>query len=277
MIASLPMYDLAEARCHTEALWRHLAGHLRHEGIADVPDHLSASENAPAHWRDPKLLLSQTCGYPLVYDLRDFVRPVAVPVYDVPGCGPGGAYASAIIVPAASPVRSITDLDGARAAINGADSLSGHLLLAASLERHPSPGRAIGEVAVSGAHVASMALVGDGLADVAAIDCVTLALVRRYRRDLGEGVRVIATSAPAPGLPLITTARRSGREVAAMRRALQRLAADAAAASTLKALFIAGFRNVSAARYKRVEALRRRTGLFPLVATPGTTAQGTTT
>ena len=60
--------------------------------------------------------------------------------------------------------------------------------------------------------VASLTAVADGSADLAAIDCVTFALLERVAPDLVEKVRVLASSEPAPALPYITSARRPAVE-----------------------------------------------------------------
>ena len=66
-------------------------------------------------WRAPDLLLSQTCGYPLVTALQSDVRVLAVPEFELPGCA-GPSYCSAILVPQEG-ARSLEDLRGTVAAI----------------------------------------------------------------------------------------------------------------------------------------------------------------
>ena len=69
-IASLPMYDFAELRVHTDLLWTAIAAKMRSAGVDDVPDDLTRPEGVLVdHWRRTELLFSQTCGYPLVRDL----------------------------------------------------------------------------------------------------------------------------------------------------------------------------------------------------------------
>ena len=68
-IANLPMYDLPEIRHATDDWWSGLARAFRRAGISDVPDRLDRERAMPEVWRDPGLVLSQACGYPLLHDL----------------------------------------------------------------------------------------------------------------------------------------------------------------------------------------------------------------
>lgn len=85
-LASLPMYCEPEVRAVTERWWAGLAGHLRTQGVHEVPDALTWPDDYHGHWRAPGLLFSQTCGYPFVNVLGRAVKLVATPSYDAPGC-----------------------------------------------------------------------------------------------------------------------------------------------------------------------------------------------
>src|SRR5215216_8142633 len=76
MVASLPMYDLPEIEQATNTWWRGLAKAFRREGIADVPDNLWRCASFREVWTRDDLLLSQTCGYPLMHELRGKVTLV---------------------------------------------------------------------------------------------------------------------------------------------------------------------------------------------------------
>ena len=56
-------------------------------------------------------------------------------------------------------------------------------------------------IMVTGSHEASVAAVAEGLADLAAIDCVSFALLERGRPELIERVAVVAESPRSPSLP----------------------------------------------------------------------------
>ncbi|MDB5820445.1 MAG: hypothetical protein JWQ11_4085, partial [Rhizobacter sp.] len=78
-------------------------------------------------------------------------------------------------------------------------------------------------------------------ADLAAIDCITLAGLRRHAPHLLEGLTVIDHTGPAPGLPLVTSRHTSPSELAALRRALDTVSHDPLLADMREALFIGSF------------------------------------
>ena len=165
------MYDLPEIRAANEGLWAAIAAQLRQAGVS-APASLCRPQALARHWSDPALLLSQSCGYPLLR-LPPHVQVVATPRYRAEGCE-GAAYRSALIVRVDDPAATLGDLRDRRCAINGTDSNSGMNLLRAAVAPWARGGRFFGRVEVSGSHLESLARVGDGRADIAAIDCVTL-------------------------------------------------------------------------------------------------------
>ena len=65
-LASLPMY--VSNRDAVTQLWAAVAAQLREQGLANTPQALTWPTDLHAHWLNPDLLLSQTCGYPLMDD-----------------------------------------------------------------------------------------------------------------------------------------------------------------------------------------------------------------
>jgi ABC-type phosphate/phosphonate transport system substrate-binding protein len=254
-IASLPQYDLPELRGATDAWWAGLARHLRDAGVTDVPDGLARFTESEASWRDPDLLLTQTCGYPLMTELSDILVPVAAPVYACPGCD-GPRYRSMIIVPENSPGSSFADLRGMRAAVNNHNSHSGMNILRHSAAPLAENGRFFSEVQMTGGHLASTEAVQQGRADVAAIDCVTYALLQRNRPDALVGLRVLMLTDPAPSLPYAMRADRAPDERARVRAALMAAATDPQLADVRGALLIAGFELADLETYRPMLAMR---------------------
>src|SRR5271170_5674240 len=64
-IAALPMYDYPELAKAHDALWTAVADRLTSAGLREVPRHLTRGVSHLDIWRDPRLLLSQACEYPL--------------------------------------------------------------------------------------------------------------------------------------------------------------------------------------------------------------------
>ncbi|QDL91399.1 hypothetical protein FDP22_06135 [Paroceanicella profunda] len=226
MIAALPMYDWPEIRPATDAFWNRMRERLARDGIF-TPERLSRELTAAESWAHPDLLLGQTCGWPLTHGLAGHAVPVARPIHDLPGCG-DGVYRSAVIV------RSGEDrpLHTLRAAVNGADSLSGHHALRRWFAR-----RSIALVPhlVTGAHRASVIAVREGKADIAAIDAVSWELARRHEDT--RGLERLGWTEEAPALPFITA---PGGPTAALARALARPGPEIAAALGLIGILPAG-------------------------------------
>jgi ABC-type phosphate/phosphonate transport system substrate-binding protein len=254
MRAGLPMYDLPEMRAAIDAFWAGLAGHLRATGIAGVPLRIEHPVDYATHWLAPDLLFSQTCGYPLRHRLRGRVRYVATPSYAVEGCG-RGTYRSVILVRADAAVRDLEDLRGARAAFNDRQSQSGMNALRASVAPLSRNGRFFDRVIRSGRHEASIRAVADGEADVATVDCVTWACLRRYRPASVERVRVLGMTAEMPALPFIAAHSVSAESIRQMRAALARTIADPALARVREALFLSDIVVLPANAYLAIDRM----------------------
>lgn len=177
-----------------------------------------------AFWRRDDLLLSQTCGYPLVHGLAPHVRLIGTPRFAVSGCH-RQTYRSAIVVRATDGPTTIEACRGLRAACNGPDSHSGMNALRHVVAPLAREGHFFGDVLQTGSHLASLAAVGDGRADVAAIDCVTLAFAAEHHPALVAGIRRIGVTRAVPGLPFIASRRARtplvGQVRAALREALR--------------------------------------------------------
>ena len=253
-VVSLPMYDLPELRGATDAWWRGLVRAFRCEGIADVPDSVDRRQAYQDVWLAPDLLFSQTCGYPLTHALAGRVELVATPCYGAEGCE-GPDYCSFVIVEADSAARAIEDLRGARCAINGLDSQSGCNALRSLVATASKGGRFFRSVAITGGHQASLALVAAGQADVAAIDCVTHALLARHRPQALAGTRVLCRTASAPGLPYVTRASAGADLLQRLRAGLERAFADPQVSEARSALLLDGAAVLPLAAYDRIGEL----------------------
>lgn len=246
MFAALPMYDPPELHHAVDALWAAIADRLRANGLGEIPQRLTRTEDLKTLWLKDGLLLGQTCGYPLVTELAGRVQVVATPVYRAEGCE-GAFYRSAIVVACGSSAGHLGDLRGARCAINDWTSNSGMNLLRAKIAPLAEKGRFFGEIVESGSHRQSLTLIAGGAADVAAIDCVTLALLRQVDPALVAAVRILDWTALSPSLPFITGL---DTDPALLRAAL----ADPALAEIRQALLIEGFDQVG---YESILDLQR--------------------
>lgn len=235
--------------------WAGLREHMRDAGLIDVPDALCHPVDLPAHWRRPDLLLSQTCGFPMMTSLAGQVRYVATPRYRAFGCD-GPFYSSAVVVRAGDHAESLADLAGRRVAFNAPDSQSGTNALRAMIAPLASGRSFFAEAIETGAHRASVAAVCAGRADVAAIDAVTWALLGRDQRDEVEGLRVLAFTCKAPGLPLVTALSTSPADLGRLRHAMAQACADKALAACLAELLIDGFEVLPPEAYEGILQMR---------------------
>src|SRR3954451_6940994 len=255
MIAALPMYDLPEIQEANDKLWRSVARRLRACGVAGVPASLSRDmPDLSALWRDPRLLLAQTCGYPLVTGLGRAVRLVAVPIYDFPGCT-GWKHRSFIIAAAAAQARPLAGFRGTVCAVNGFDSNSGMNLLRAAVAPLAEGAPFFAGILETGSHPASLEAVADGRAALAAIDCVTHGHLARHRPALVARTRIVGQTPASPNLPMITPGTTSPEALAALRDALAETAMDPGFEPARRALGLTGLAVPPRRIYGRVSAL----------------------
>lgn len=218
-IASLGMYDLPALQSANDALWSGLANWLRRNGVDGVPDRLERDRPLSQIWDDPELLLAQTCGLPFATTWKGRLRYVATPCYGAPGCE-GPLYRSVIVVRCDRPAQSLADLRGTVAAVNERSSNSGYELLRRAVAPLSQGVPFFGATILTGSHKESACAVAEGNADLAAIDVVTYAHLRRYCPDLTEHLLGVGWTAPSPGLPFVTAASASDELCDLLARAL---------------------------------------------------------
>jgi ABC-type phosphate/phosphonate transport system substrate-binding protein len=240
MRASLPMYDFPELAAASAGWWAGLRRHFEAQGVKALPDALTLGVDPIAQWDGPALIFSQTCGYPMTHALAGKVRLLATPRYAAPGCA-GPTYVSWIVVRRDDPAERFAELRGRRPAFNGRDSQSGYNVLRALAAPLATEGRFFGSAAIeSGAHRKSLAMVAGGQADLAAIDCVSFALIARVAPKEVAGLRVLCASAPAPALPYVTAASTDDATIRQLQAGLFAACADLALADVRRALLIEG-------------------------------------
>jgi ABC-type phosphate/phosphonate transport system substrate-binding protein len=239
------------------------SGSARHNTLDIRPAHLLAPPAAirivddcgpdlDTFWSDDRLLLSQTCGYPLTHALSGKVQLVAIPEFDAPGCA-GPDYSSAFIVRADDRGASLADYRGRRAALNNPDSNSGMNVFRHAVAPLADGGRFFSSIVTTGSHRASMEAVASGAADIASIDCVTFAFASEGLPGLTSRLRVIGYSTATRGLPLITSRRLSSRALEHLRNALD--ASVGQHPALMRRLKIRSFARVPLADYDRIKRI----------------------
>jgi ABC-type phosphate/phosphonate transport system substrate-binding protein len=251
VIASLPMYDIVELRHAHDALWVGMARHFRHQGIDHVPRKLVHDRPVNSLWSADNLFMSQCCGYDVVYQFKDRFQILATPWFDAPGCSQGN-YSSTIVVPTNSLKTDVIDMAGTVAVVNGPESHSGMNALFSLVAPHSRNNRFFSEVKISGSHVESLALLANGQADVAAVDCLTYELLSRYRPAAIRGTRPLGLTCSAPAPPYVTARAFNLDTVERMQNALLETYEDQALAGSRQALLISKIELSSALSYQRI-------------------------
>lgn len=248
MIAALPMYFAPLDA--VQAFWSAVAALLRQQVDGDIPQALTWPDDYHAHWLQPDLLLSQTCGYPLTTSLQGKVQLVGTFAYDVPQAQ-GIECQSVLICRSPDSRQTLADFAGCTLAFNGTDSQSGYNALRALLAQSGATPPFFGRSISTGSHGKSIAAVHTGQADMAAIDCVTWALWQRSNPALVADLRVFAHTDSYPGLPLVSALATPAATLQALQQALRTVACDAAFAALRAPLLIKGFAVTTLTQYQR--------------------------
>jgi ABC-type phosphate/phosphonate transport system substrate-binding protein len=254
-IAVLPMYDFPWTVAANDALWASISVRLDDAGV-EAPLRLTRGGDLAALWRRPGLIFGQTCGYPYRTELKDGVTLIAAPEHSFSGCE-GALHRSFIIRRVDDPRRALGEFRGAVGALNARDSNTGMNLFRATLAPIAGGSPFFRATIVTGSHEASVAAVAEGGADLAAIDCVSFALLKRGRPELIERVAVVAESSASPTLPFIAAAGLPQTTINAVHEALFAALADPNLAHARAALGLKGARAVAPADYDRVIEIER--------------------
>ena len=244
---ALPMY--LGAPDAVQAIWSHLRTALHAHGLRDLPDAVVWPTDLHAHWLAPNLLLSQTCGYPLTHALQGKVQLLGCFRYKAPGCE-GINCRSVLIARTEHASFNLENFRNRRVAFNSSDSQSGYNALRALVAPLAKQGCFFNDAIVTGGHRQSVDAVRDGQADLAAIDCVTWALLQKTTPQATQGLREIGFSAPYPGLPLITSITTAPEQLQVLRAGLQGIFSLSTATGALDHLLIGGFETPTLATYQ---------------------------
>jgi ABC-type phosphate/phosphonate transport system substrate-binding protein len=265
-IAILPMYDFPWTAAANDALWASLFARLTAAGVR-APTKLTRDGDLGAQWRHAELVFGQTCGYPYATGLKDSVTLIATPEYSFSGCE-GAWHRSFIIRRVNDSRRKLSEFRGAIAALNAHDSNTGMNLFRAMIASVAGGAPFFRAIVVTGSHEASVAAVAESRADLASIDCVSFALLRRGRPELIERVAIVAESVPSPSLPFIAATSLGPSTIDAVREALFATLADPNLAEARTALGLKGARLATSADYDRVIEIGRDAAAagYPLLA-----------
>lgn len=253
-IASLPMYNIPEIRKASASLWRGIAKYLQLEGVENVPDQLVFNQPLRDLWSNPKLMFSQCCGYDVVRRFANTLTPLVVPHFDVAECV-GGEYSSLVVVGEDCRYHDVLEMHGTVAVINGSESHSGMNTLRQLVAPKHIDGHFFNSIMISGAHVESLGMLRRREADVAAIDCVTHALLALHQPEALAGTRVLGLTYHSPAPPYVTRSNFSDNLIERFRTALFRAFGDPALTSARQALFIKEIEWVDIDSYRKISEI----------------------
>jgi ABC-type phosphate/phosphonate transport system substrate-binding protein len=256
-LASLAMYDGGELGAANDELWAEIARRLRDDGLDDVPRALERALPLAEVWSSDRLLFGQACSFPFDKHLRHHKYLLGAPRYAAPGCV-GAEHRSFVIVPARSKVLTLQALRGSRAVINEAESMTGRHLLGDAVAEAGATAGFFGTVATSGSHAKSLSMVATGQADVAALDCVSYAHLRRALPELVAETRTLHETRTTPAPPFVISAA-CGRDLYAMvERALLAAVRDTRTERARRTLGLLSIDTVTSTEYERTRAIAAR-------------------
>ena len=238
--ATLAMYPLAPLRPAWDRLWSAV-----HDRTSWTPPTLTWTDDVQATWRDADCVVTHACGWPVAASLPGIVDVVGAFALAIPDAE-GHRYRTVLMSGRDVPLAELTS---GTAAVNGDDSLSGWISLrSAAVEGRDWPG----PVLWTGAHVASLAALQRGDADVASIDPLTLHHVRRHAPALVEGLHVVGAGPLVPSPPIVVPRGTSPQRIDALRAAFHAALDDGQHADDLA---ITAFVDLDAAEYEPVLGL----------------------
>ena len=193
--ASFPMYDFSETREANDRFWKVLKANLKDKGI-DAPEGLSRAKNNLIFWTSPNLLVSQTCGYPYRKFFSDKVHLIGTPDLKIGNLVPGYFYSVLVV----RKEKEVIANSGEILAYNDKFSQSGWV--APNIYARNRQIEFAGYVETGG-HWHSAQAVARGKATISALDVFSWELIKRFASN-SEELKIIDTTKPTPGLPLIT-------------------------------------------------------------------------
>ncbi len=194
-------------------------------------------------WRRADVGCVQMCGFPIATGIAE-VQPIAAPIPRAGWAGGRAVYCSDLIVRRDAPYRTLADTFSGRLGWTVAHSHSGFNALRHHLLAHRTPQRQLLYGQVRGNLVTARRILDsvlDGSIDIGPLDGYWHMLIRHYRPDITEGVRVLESTATAPMPAFVAAPALPAEAVARLRAAFVAAAARPWFAPFGDALLIDGF------------------------------------
>ena len=248
------MYDWPETHAALQAYWQSVRTNLK-PLCPTLPMQLNHT-SVDAQWQQSDLLLSQTCGYPLVTALPEELVVIGTLNYDVELMR-DGRYASVFLIKNSDSRTDIGEFNGAAFAFNSTDSQSGYNSVRNHLLDSPSvnaTGSAFfGTGICSGSHRESIKCVASGMADICALDPISWFLAKRHEKT-SKAVKVLGQTGYTPALPLVSHPNciPGGISIERWRDAVSTALLNAIDSNASKALLLSGISYIEKQQYAKV-------------------------
>lgn len=229
-VAEFGFYPFEDVAWAHDKLWTATANRCQW-----LPRKLTRTADPTKLWDSDDPFVSQSCSWPLVTRLADKIQVVGTFRHTTPESA-SHFYRSVVL---GRVDGAPFDFQGSVAAVNDLESLSGWVSLIAAIHGPRESWR--GDVRVSGSHAESVRMLCRGEADVASIDSVTLAHLRRLDAVAIDSLFVIGTGPLVPCLPVVAHRSIGVSQLDELRLALGEAARDQEIAEATAALFISGF------------------------------------
>ena len=229
-LAELSFYPFEDTRWAWNEIWDNVYSQAKW-----LPEKLQWTQNPEALWLAPELAVSQTCGWPLITRLSQRVQVVGSFRHSTPESV--SHYYRSVVLGRVD--GTPFDFQGSTAAVNGIESLSGWISLIAAIHGPQETWR--GDVKISKSHYESALMLSRGEADVASIDSVTFAHLKRVIPEVISSLFIICNGPLVPCLPLITNLTTTSTQLQELRQALSNATRDQNLSRATEALFITGF------------------------------------
>lgn len=129
-----------------------------------------------------------------------------------------------LVARADDPRTDLAEFRGVRAAVNGWDSNTGMNLFRAAVAPLAGGRAFFSAVVATGAHASSLQAVASDVADLAAVDCVSYALIARAEGGATHGLKIVGRTETTPALPFIASRSLPERTLNDLRAALAEVA-----------------------------------------------------
>jgi ABC-type phosphate/phosphonate transport system substrate-binding protein len=242
------MYPFDPIRAAWDALWATV-----HRSAPWTPATLRWTGDVSATWTDPNCVVGQACGWPVAAILRDAIEVVGAFTLTVPEAS-GHRYRSVIVGRDRRTLPELADA-GAVVVANSADSLSGWISFLAAARDAGAARQWPGEVIWSGAHRESLRHLQNGRADVACVDALSMALIKRLYPEIVSGLHEIGHGPLVPSPPVIVPASTPIALVDSLRDAFTWAVSDSTMAGTCRELCIDGFVSLDHTEYATTRQL----------------------